>query len=106
MLSAPRARESAGPFYRVPGVAKAPFCVGSPNLACYNNSMAIQFGTGPTLKDACPWLRDDVARHERILDVTERNSVIEGLPPFQEETRQRLKAQLEGLAPPAPRPAE
>lgn len=73
---------------------------------CYNSSMAIQFGTGPTLKDACPWLQDDRARHERILDVTERNSVIEGLPPFQEETRRRLMAELQVLAGPSPAPAE
>lgn len=68
--------------------------------------MTIEFGQGPTLKDACPWLRDEAARHERILDVTERNSVIEGLPPFQEETRRRLMARLQGLAPPRPLPAE
>ena len=47
----------------------------------------IDFGTGPTLKEACPWLRDDAERQKRIVDVAERNSVIEGLPPFQEETR-------------------
>lgn len=67
--------------------------------------MAIEFGRGPTLKDACPWLRDDDHRHRRILDVTERNSVIEGLPPFQEETRRRLMAELRGLVPPRPAPA-
>lgn len=72
----------------------------------YNFNMAIQFGSGPTLKDACPWLRDDETRHQRILDVTERNSVIEGLPPFQEETRRRLMAQLQVLAAPQPTPAE
>lgn len=63
--------------------------------------MAINFGTGPTLREACPWLRDDVARCEQILDVTERNSVIEGLPPFQEETRRRLMAELTALAVPS-----
>jgi hypothetical protein len=68
--------------------------------------MAIDFGTGPTLVDACPWLRDDAARCDSILDVTERNSVIEGLPPFQEETRRRLKEQLLALAPRQPEPAE
>ena len=40
------------------------------------------FGEGPALKDACPWLKDTAERHRRILDVTERNSVIEGLPPM------------------------
>ncbi len=60
--------------------------------------MAIDFGKGPILKDAYPWLRDDRARHERILDVTERNSVIEGLPPFQEETRQKIMADLRAVS--------
>jgi hypothetical protein len=68
--------------------------------------MAIDFGTGPTLKDACPWLQDAAARCESILDVTERNSVIEGLPPFQEETRRRLKEQLMTLASQQTKPAE
>ena len=52
------------------------------------------FGTGPALREASPWLREDKERHARILDVTERNSVIEGLPPFQETTRQRIMARL------------
>jgi len=56
------------------------------------------FGTGPTLRETSPWLRDDQERRERILDVVERDSVIEGLPPFQEETRQRLMKQLESMA--------
>ena len=68
--------------------------------------MPLQLGVGPTLIDACPWLRDEKARHERILDVAERNSVIEGLPPFQEETRRRLMAELQVLAGPPPAPAE
>jgi hypothetical protein len=68
--------------------------------------MAIQFGTGPTLKDACPWLRDDVLRHQRIVDVTERNSVIEGLPPLQEHTRQLIMSRLRDLAQRQPSPVE
>jgi hypothetical protein len=40
------------------------------------------FGKGPTLAQVNPWLRDEVEQIERILDVTERNSVIEGLPPY------------------------
>lgn len=60
----------------------------------------IDLGKGPTLREACSWLRDDAERHERILDVVERNSVIEGLPPFREETRQRMLHQL--AAAPAP----
>lgn len=50
----------------------------------------IDFGKGPTLKDACPWLRNDAERKRLILDVVERNSVIEGLPPLDVETRARL----------------
>jgi hypothetical protein len=68
--------------------------------------MAIDFGTGPTLKEACPWLRDDRTRIELILDVAERNSVIEGLPPFQEETRRRLRDQLLARAAQQPKTSE
>ena len=55
------------------------------------------FGTGPALKEASPWLRDEAERHRRILDVTERDSVIEGLPPFRDETRRRIAAQLKAM---------
>jgi hypothetical protein len=61
------------------------------------------FGTGPTLRDACPWLQDDAARHAQILEVAERNSVIEGLPPFEEEIRLRILAQLQAISASAPR---
>ena len=54
------------------------------------------FGKGPTLAESNPWLRNETERVERILDVTERNSVIEGLPPFSEETRERLRRELTG----------
>jgi hypothetical protein len=64
------------------------------------------FGTGPTLKDASPWLRDDSARHERILDVVERNSVTDGLPPFTEEFRERLRLELRAMNGRDPTPAE
>jgi hypothetical protein len=60
------------------------------------------FGTGPTLKEGSPWLQNDQERIERILMVTETDSVIEGLPPFQEETRQQLRERLTSLARPAP----
>jgi len=62
----------------------------------------MDFGNGPILKDACPYLRDDAERRERIIDVVERNSVIEGLPPFEEETRQRLRKQLAAISGPPP----
>jgi hypothetical protein len=60
------------------------------------------FGIGLTLKQASPRLRDDRARIERILTVTEINSVAEGLPPFDEETRNRLRDRLSRLSAPAP----
>lgn len=66
----------------------------------------MDFGNGPILKDACPYLRDDEERRERILDVVERNSVIEGLPPFEEETRRRLQKQLAAISGPPPAPDE
>lgn len=56
------------------------------------------FGTGPTLRDASPWLQDDAQRRERILDVAERNSVIEGLPPFPESLREQLRREMAAIA--------
>jgi hypothetical protein len=56
------------------------------------------FGNGPSLRSICPWLKDTAERHRRILDVTERNSVIEGLPPFDDETRRRILGQLEAIS--------
>jgi hypothetical protein len=58
-------------------------------------------GSGPSLIDASPWLRDPAERHRRILDVAERNSVIEGLPPFTDETREKIRSELESLSVPA-----
>ena len=54
----------------------------------------MNFGNGPTLTQANPWLRDETERIKRILDVTERNSVAEGLPPLTEEMRDRLRKEL------------
>ncbi len=53
---------------------------------------------GPTLLDASPWLQDDATRHEQILDVAERNSVIEGLPPFTEAFKDDLRRQLKEIS--------
>jgi coenzyme F420-reducing hydrogenase gamma subunit len=55
------------------------------------------FGKGPTLIEASRYLRDDQARIERILTVTETDSVIEGLPPFSEGVRQQIRKLLKGL---------
>jgi hypothetical protein len=62
----------------------------------------IDFGKGPTLRESCPWLRNDEERWNRILDAVERNSIIEGLPPFTEETRRRLLEELKRVSPPSP----
>ena len=64
------------------------------------------FGKGPTLKKASPRLRDDQAWVDRILTVTEINSVVEGLPPFDMETRERIRAQLIQLSGHVPEPTE
>ena len=71
----------------------------------YNYGMT-DFGKGPTLKEACAWLRDDDARIEQILAVTEINSVAEGLPPFQDETRERIRRRLTSLSAPLPGPGK
>jgi hypothetical protein len=62
----------------------------------------IEFGKGPTLRESCPWMQDDEERWNRILDAVERNSVIEGLPPFSQETRRRLLEELKRISPPSP----
>lgn len=64
------------------------------------------FGTGLTLAEANPWLRDEAQRIEQILEVTERNSVIEGLPAFSDETRERLRRELMSDAGPGQAPRE
>ena len=64
------------------------------------------FGKGPTLIEGSPWLQNDQERIERILTVTETDSVIEGLPPFGEETRRQLRERLTSLRDPASKPAE
>ena len=48
-------------------------------------------GTGPTLRNASPFLRDNAECIDRILDVTERNSMIEGLPAFDESLRNSIR---------------
>jgi hypothetical protein len=64
------------------------------------------FGKGPTLAETNPWLRDEAERIDRILDVTERDSVIEGLPPFSGETRERLRKELTADSRPVRVPGE
>jgi hypothetical protein len=72
---------------------------------CYNRNMKT-LGKGAFLKDASPQLRDDDSRIEQILTVAETDSVSEGLPPFDEETRKRLRQQLKDRSGRGPTPAE
>ena len=64
--------------------------------------------TSPTLIEASPFLQDPDERNRRILDVTERNSVIEGLPALTAVTRSRILARLQAIdaSPPAAEPAK
>jgi hypothetical protein len=64
------------------------------------------FGKGAVLKEAFPQFRDDESRIERVLAVAETDSVIEGLPPFDDETRNRLRQQLKDRSARCPTPAE
>jgi hypothetical protein len=50
--------------------------------------------TEQALAEYSPWLRDPRERADRIIDATERNSIIEGLPPLRNDTRERLRAYL------------
>ena len=55
-------------------------------------------GTGRSVREICPWLADPTQRHNMILNVVERDSVIEGLPPFSEDFREELLQQLRRLS--------
>jgi hypothetical protein len=57
----------------------------------------MDFGAGPTLIEFCLFLRDPEERHARILDVVERDSVIEGLPPFTPEFREEILRDLRAM---------
>jgi hypothetical protein len=54
-------------------------------------------GIGPTLRDESSYLCDDAECIARILDVAERNSVIEGLPPFDESLRESIRRELTSI---------
>ena len=77
---------------------------GTPQI-WYNNDMN-SLGKGAILKDAFPGLRNDDSRIEQILTVAETDSVIEGLPPFDEEIRNRLRQQLKDRCGLCPTPVE
>ena len=54
-------------------------------------------GTGPSLRESSPYLRDESQCIARILDVAERNSMIEGLPAFDEPLRQAIRHDLQAI---------
>lgn len=58
--------------------------------------------TTPSLLESSPWLRDAQERADRILDVAESDGIIEGLPAFTREARQRLHDFLAADASPGP----
>jgi len=47
----------------------------------------VTFGTGTPLRQFSPHLQNAEKRHQIILDRVERNSVIEGLPRFTEQSK-------------------
>lgn len=60
--------------------------------SCYNVPMT--FGKGTILRQHSPFLRNHKERARRIVDAAERNSVIEGLPRFGQERKERLVKKL------------
>ena len=56
------------------------------------------FGTGTPLRQHVQALRDSKKRREIILDRTERNSVIEGLPRFDAKIRQFCGDRIDATA--------
>jgi hypothetical protein len=66
----------------------------------YNGNMAkaAPESRSATLVESNPWIRDAAARHKRFLDVAERNSVIEGLPPFTEAFREELLIEVNSVS--------
>ena len=57
------------------------------NATIFDTIPTMTFGIGTPLRQHVQALRDPKRRKEIILDRTERNSVIEGLPRFDAKTR-------------------
>lgn len=64
-------------------------------IFCYNSF--VTFGKGTILRQLSPKLRNAATRQKIILDRAERNSVIEGLPPFTRQTTQECLKELDAL---------
>jgi hypothetical protein len=56
------------------------------------------FGSGQPLRQFSPHLRDPKECKEIILDRTERNSVIEGLPRFDAKIRKACEERIDATA--------
>jgi hypothetical protein len=56
------------------------------------------FGTGTPLRQLSPVLRDPQQRRRLILDRVERDSVIEGLPRFDDSIRGACLREMEGVS--------
>lgn len=56
------------------------------------------FGIGKTLRQLSPILSDKKKRQEIILDRVERDSVIEGLPKFDQHIRQECLKEMEQIS--------
>ncbi len=65
------------------------------HFLCYNER--VTFGKGSILRQLSPKLRNTTTRQRIILDRAERNSVIEGLPPFTEQTKKECLKELNAL---------
>lgn len=52
-------------------------------------------GVGPSLRHSSPYLRDESECIARILDVVERNSMMEGLPALDQGLRQTIRRELQ-----------
>ena len=50
-----------------------------------------------TLLQGCKWLQNDDVRNAAILEVVERNSIIEGLPRLSQAFRQRVGRKYRSL---------
>ena len=61
-------------------------------------------GSSKTLYEGCQWLKDDQVRNERIFEVVERNSIIEGLPPLSQAFRLRLDRRYPSAQKPSSKP--
>lgn len=56
------------------------------------------FGKGIILRQFSPKLRDAAVRQKIILDRAERDSVIEGLPPFTQKMKKECLQELKTLS--------